>query len=97
MRRFDRSAKLKDPLRLISCGNCQRLIDFMDRPAHPPAGTEPGRLHPIFMKAPPVYSVLCGCGHYTFYVDEANRAEYEAKYLPRADTDSLVEGEPVNR
>jgi hypothetical protein len=97
MRRFDRSAKLKDPLRLISCGNCQRLIDFMDCPAHPPAGTEPSRLHPIFMKHPPVYSVLCTCGHYTFYVDEANRTEYEAKYLTRAVIDSPVERAPVNR
>ena len=79
MRRFDRSAKLKDPLRLITCGNCQRLIDFMDRPAHPPAETDPSRLHPVFLPHPPAYSVLCVCGHYTFYVEEAERANYQAK------------------
>jgi hypothetical protein len=74
VRRIDRSAKLKDPLRLICCGNCQRVIDFMDRPAHPPPGIEPARLHPIFLPHPPAYSVLCSCGHYTFYLDEAERA-----------------------
>jgi hypothetical protein len=80
MRRFDRSAKLKDPLRLISCGHCQRLIDFMDQPAHPKPGTEPQKLHPIFVPNAPAYSVLCTCGHYTFYVNEAEREGYQAKY-----------------
>jgi len=80
MRRSDRSAKLKDPLRVIGCGNCQRLIDFMDSPGHAPAGTDPGMLHPIFLPRPPGYSVLCNCGHYTFYVDEADKPAYEAKY-----------------
>jgi hypothetical protein len=65
----------------MSCGNCQRLVDFIDRPAHPPVGTDPQKLHPIFLKSPPAYSVLCSCGHYTFYVAEADRAVYEAKYL----------------
>jgi hypothetical protein len=68
MRRFDRSAKLKDPLRLISCGNCKHLIDFMDRPGHPPPGTDPSLLHTIPVANPPGYSVLCSCGHFTFYV-----------------------------
>jgi hypothetical protein len=81
MRRSDRSAKLKDPLRVISCGHCQRLVDFIDHPAHPPIGTDPARLHPIFLNRPPAYSVLCVCGHYTFYVNEADRSSYEAKYL----------------
>ena len=76
MRRSDRSAKFKDPLRLISCGNCQRLIDFMDSPAHPPPGTDPAKLHPIFLPHPPAYSVLCTCSHYTFYVEEADRAKF---------------------
>lgn len=80
MRRFDRSAKLKDPLRLISCGHCQRLMDFMDCPGHPPPGTDPEKLHPIFLKSPPAYSVLCTCGHYTFYVDEARRTEYATRF-----------------
>ena len=71
MRRSDRSAKLKDPLRVISCGNCHRLIDFMDSPAHPPAGTAESLLHTIAVANPPSYSVLCGCGHYTFYVKQA--------------------------
>jgi hypothetical protein len=84
MRRFDRTAKLKDPLRLISCGNCQRLIDFIDRPAHPPVDTPPDRLHPLFVKNPPAYSVLCSCGHYTFYVNESERADYEANGLKRS-------------
>jgi hypothetical protein len=84
MRRFDRSAKLKDPLRLIGCGNCQRLVDFIDRPAHAPADTPAEKLHPIFLKSPPAYSVLCTCGHYTFYVDESQRATYEAKLLKSA-------------
>jgi hypothetical protein len=90
MRRLDRSAKLKDPLRLISCGNCRRLIDFMDRPAHPPVGTDPSRLHPIFLSKPPSYSVLCSCGHYTFYLDQAERVNFPAKYLhtPTADPDA---------
>jgi hypothetical protein len=61
---------LKDPLRVISCGNCHRLIDFMDSPAHPPAGSDPGLLHPIAVANPPGYSVLCSCGHYTFYVKQ---------------------------
>jgi hypothetical protein len=78
MRRTDRSAKLKDPLRLIACGHCQRLLDFMDNPAHPPQGTDPALLHPIFQPRPPAYSVLCSCGHYTFYVDEAEREHYLA-------------------
>jgi hypothetical protein len=71
-KRSDRSAKLKDPLRVIACGHCQRLIDFMDSPAHPPPGTDPRLLHPLFMARPPNYSVLCTCGHYTFYLDEAH-------------------------
>jgi hypothetical protein len=71
-RRSDRSAKLKDPLRLITCGHCQRLIDFIDSPAHPPPGTDPRLLHPIALPRPPAYSVLCTCGHYTFYVDDAD-------------------------
>jgi hypothetical protein len=66
---------LKDPLRLITCGNCKRLIDFMDSPTHAPAGTDPALLHPIFIPNPPGYSVLCTCGHYTFYVDEANKPD----------------------
>ena len=37
-------------------------------------------LHPIFLPRPPGYSVLCNCGHYTFYVDEADKPAYEAKY-----------------
>ncbi|HWW21239.1 MAG TPA: hypothetical protein VNZ06_10570 [Steroidobacteraceae bacterium] len=99
MRRFDRSAKLKDPLRLISCGNCQRLMDFMDRPGHPPPATDPDKLHPIFLKNPPAYSVLCTCGHYTFYVDEADRAHYEAKYFKsdRASAGSPAGDEPASR
>jgi hypothetical protein len=96
MRRFDRSAKLKDPLRVISCGHCQRLIDFMECPGHPPAGTEPSKLHPIFLKSPPAYAVVCTCGHYTFYVDEADRSNYEAKYLKAASTGSPAKGEPVS-
>ena len=76
MRRIDRSPKLKDPLRVVSCGNCHRLIDFMDSPGHPPPGTDPALLHPVFLPSPPRYSVLCSCGHYTFYVDESERSKY---------------------
>ncbi len=61
----------------MSCGHCQRLIDFMDRPGHPPVGTDPALLHPIFLPSPPRYSVLCSCGHYTFYVDDREREKYE--------------------
>jgi hypothetical protein len=78
MRRIDRSPKFKDPLRLVSCGHCGRLIDFMDSPAHPPVGTEVSLLHPVFLSNPPRYSVVCTCGHYTFYVDESERGKYEA-------------------
>ena len=77
MRRSDRTAKLKDPLRVIACGHCQRLIDFMDSPAHAPAGTDPALLHPIAVANPPAYSVLCTCGHYTFYVDNRVDARRE--------------------
>lgn len=61
----------------MSCGHCQRLIDFMDRPGHAPSGTDPTLLHPIFLPHPPRYSVLCSCGHYTFYVDDGERDKYE--------------------
>jgi hypothetical protein len=80
MRRSDRSAKLKDPLRLIACGHCHRLIDFMDSPAHPPPDTDPSLLHPIQLPSPPAYSVRCDCGHYTFYVDNRD----DKKPLTRA-------------
>jgi hypothetical protein len=79
-RRLDRSPKLKDPLRVMSCGHCQRLIDFMDSPGHVPPGTDPALLHPIFLPHPPRYSVVCTCGHYTFYVDDAEREKYEAQH-----------------
>jgi hypothetical protein len=74
MRRFDKSAKLKDPLRVIICGHCGRLIDFMDSPAHAPPGTDPSLLHAIPVSNPPGYSVLCTCGHYTFYVKATESA-----------------------
>jgi len=51
----------------------------MDSPGHPPPGTDAVLLHPIFLPNPPRYSVLCSCGHYTFYVDESERARYEHK------------------
>jgi hypothetical protein len=87
MRRIDRSPKFKDPLRVMSCGHCQRLIDFMDRPGHPPAGTDPSLLHPIFLPKPPRYSVLCSCGHYTFYVDDSERDKYEQQQVTAAAND----------
>jgi hypothetical protein len=79
VRRSDRTAKLKDPLRVISCGHCKRLIDFMDSPAHAPPGTDPGLLHSIAVPKPPGYSVLCTCGHYTFYVREGDPRAYQTE------------------
>jgi hypothetical protein len=59
---------LKDPWRLMTCENCQRTLDFRDFPGHPPKDADPGILHPIVRPNAPAYSVLCSCGHYTYYV-----------------------------